>query len=150
MRHNQKICIVPTPHGVGGMVSFYERFKKELSRKNIEIASSIKDTPYQAILVIGGSRDLRALMEAKRKGVRIVQRLDGMNWIHRKKWIGLKHFIKAEYGNILLSYIRRKIASAVVYQSEFARQWWEHIYGKIDIFQQVIYNGIDLLSLIHI
>jgi len=144
MNMNQKICIVPTPHGVGGMVSFYERFKKELSRRNVEIATSVKDTPYKAILVIGGSKDLRTLVDAKRKGVRIVQRLDGMNWIHRKKWVGLKHFIKAEYGNFLLSYIRRKIATAVVYQSEFARQWWERIYGKLDIFQRVIYNGIDL------
>jgi hypothetical protein len=68
MNMNQKICIVPTPHGVGGMVSFYERFKKELSRRNVEIATSVKDTPYKAILVIGGSKDLRTLVDAKRKG----------------------------------------------------------------------------------
>lgn len=144
MMKNRRICVIPTPRGVGGMVSFYHRFKKELDRRNIEVTSSLRDKPYDAILVIGGSRYLLELARAHREGVRIIQRLDGMNWIHRRRWAGLKHYIKAEYGNYLLSFIRKRYAHGIIYQSEFARKWWENVYGKANADWKVIYNGVDL------
>ena len=141
---NNRICIVPTPKGVGGMVSFHARFYQELIQRGIEVVSSLKDKPYQAVLVIGGTRNILDLYQARQRGVRIVQRLDGMNWIQRIKWTGFKHFMKAELGNFILSIIRKKIASHLIYQSHFAMIWWEHVHGKTSVNHGVIYNGVNL------
>jgi glycosyltransferase involved in cell wall biosynthesis len=83
-------------------------------------------------------------LAGKTTGVRVVQRLDGMNWIHRKKRTGWRHFIRAEYGNFILSLIRSRLADQIIYQSEFSHQWWERVYGKSSIPWAVVHNGVDL------
>ena len=75
-----------------------------------------------------------------------MQRLNGMNWIHRIRRTGWRHFLRAEYGNLILATIRARLADHIVYQSEFARQWWERIYGPTRIPYSVIYNGVNLSS----
>jgi glycosyltransferase involved in cell wall biosynthesis len=67
-----------------------------------------------------------------------------MNWLHRVRRTGLRHFLRAEYGNWLLSLIRSRLVDRVVYQSEFARAWWERTYGPTPVPSRVIYNGVDL------
>ena len=97
--------------------------------------------------MIGGTRDLKGLWQARRRGIRIVQRLDGMNWLHRVtgfRKTGIRHFLRAEYGNGLLSLIRSRFANRIVYQSEFSRSWWERVHGRVSVEQRVIYNGVDL------
>jgi glycosyltransferase involved in cell wall biosynthesis len=139
-----RICLVPQVQGVGGMVSFQAKFSQGLRRRGIEISLDLADRPYDAVLVIGGTRDLGGLAAARRRGVPIVQRLNGMNWIQRKRRTGLRHFLRAEYGNFMLSLIRRRLASGIVYQSRFARDWWERVYGKTPVPDRVVYNGVDL------
>jgi len=73
-----------------------------------------------------------------------VQRLDGINWVHKKRNTGLKHYLRAEYGNLILSFIRSRIATHVIYQSEFSRKWWEDWYGKTGVPSSIVHNGIDL------
>jgi glycosyltransferase involved in cell wall biosynthesis len=126
------------------MVSFREKLVKGLAERGIAVASHLADTPYDAILVIGGTHDLLGLWRARRHGVRVVQRLDGMNWIHRKKPTGLRHYLRAEYGNFILSTIRSRLASQIIYQSEFSHQWWERAHGKSSIPWNVVHNGVDL------
>jgi glycosyltransferase involved in cell wall biosynthesis len=104
----------------------------------------LADTPYEAVLVIGGTRNLAGLWWVKRRGVPIIQRLDGMNWIHRKTRTGVRHYLRAEYGNFILSLIRARLADRLIYQSEFSRQWWERVYGKKDIPWKVVHNGVDI------
>ncbi len=126
------------------MVTFREKLVGGLTDRGISVTYDLVDKPYDAILVIGGTRDLTGLWQAKRNGVRIVQRLDGMNWIHRRRKTGWRHFLRAEYGNIILSLIRSQLANQIVYQSKFSRNWWERIYGTTNIPWQVVYNGVDL------
>jgi glycosyltransferase involved in cell wall biosynthesis len=126
------------------MVSFRGKLAKGLVKRGIGVSYDLVDTPYDAILVIGGTRNLPDLWRARRRGIRIVQRLDGMNWIHRHRRTGWLHFLRAEYGNIILSLIRARLANHIVYQSEFSRQWWERVYGKTRIPWQVVLNGVDL------
>jgi glycosyltransferase involved in cell wall biosynthesis len=94
-------------------------------------------------------------VSARRRGVRIVQRLDGMNWLHRLSpplgrsrpgmpRPGVRHYLRAEWGNLLLRLIRARLASQIVYQSEFSRSWWERQHGPTPVACQVIYNGVDL------
>ena len=60
-----------------------------------------------ALLVIAGTRDLGHLRRARKRGVRVVHRLDGINWLHRKHRTPLRVSIRAETGNLLLAFIRR-------------------------------------------
>lgn len=139
-----RICLVPNVHGVGGMVSFQKKFAAGLESRGIKISYDLDDLPYQAVLVIGGTRNIGGLLRAARRGVPIVQRLNGMNWLHRKLRTGIKHYIRSEYSNMLLSYIRRNIATSIIYQSNFAQSWWERVFKEANVPSQVIYNGVDL------
>jgi len=142
--HKSRICLVPKVSGVGGMVSFQEKLVKGLNERGIGVSYDLADTPYGAILVIGGMRNLLGLWRARRRGIRIVQRLNGMNWIHHKMRTGWRHYLRAEYGNIILSQIRSHLADHIVYQSEFSHRWWERIYGDGGIPWRVVFNGVDL------
>ena len=84
------------------------------------------------------------LTALKRKGIPIIQRLDGMNWIHRKRFTGLRHYFRSEVNNWILSEIRSRYANKVIYQSEFSRDWWNRVYGSKPTPNEVIYNGVDL------
>ena len=139
-----RIAIVPQVSGVGGMVSFRDRFTAGLESNGIQVLNSINDPALDAVLVIGGTRDLPGLLGAKRKGIRIVQRLNGMNWLHRHLKTGLRHTLRAEYGNWVLGTIRSRLVNRVVYQSEFARDWWERVHGPTPVPSTVVYNAVDL------
>lgn len=140
----RRVCLVPKLSGVGGMVSFQERLAGGLVRRGIEACFDLADKPYQAVLVIGGTRNLAGLLRAKRSGIPVVQRLDGMNWLHRLRRTGWRHYLRSEYGNFLLAFIRQRLAKRIVYQSTFSRQWWERCYGETRTPWQVVYNGVDL------
>jgi glycosyltransferase involved in cell wall biosynthesis len=140
----KRVCLVPRLTGVGGMVSFQAKLAAGLAQRGIEICFDLADRPYQAVLVIGGTRNLRGLWLSKRAGIPIWQRLNGMNWLHRLRRTGWRHFLRAEYGNWLLAFIRSRLASGIVYQSEFSRQWWERRYGATRVPWRVVYNGVDL------
>ena len=135
---------MPNLSGIGGMVSFREKLAEGLARRGIETCADLDDPSYEAVLVIGGTRNIGKLWRARRRGIPVVQRLDGMNWIHREQRTGLRHYLRAEYGNTLLSFIRTNLATKVIYQSEFSQNWWERVSGETRTPTQVIYNGVDL------
>jgi glycosyltransferase involved in cell wall biosynthesis len=139
-----RVCLLPKVSGVGGMVSFQGRLKVGLAQRGIEVCYDLRHKPYEAVLVIGGTRNLPGLWQTKRDGTPIVQRLNGMNWMHRLRSTGLHHYLKAEYGNLLLAIIRSRIADHVVYQSEFARRWWQQARGPVRAKETVLYNAVDL------
>ena len=138
-----KICIVPTVDGIGGGASFRNNFEAGLKARGVNVTHDPEDSP-DAILVIAGTKNIAPLVRARRRGVRIVQRLDGINWIHRKRNTGIRHFVRAEYGNFVLSLIRARVATRILYQSEFSHHWWEDWYGKPRAPFTIIHNGVDL------
>lgn len=140
---NNLICILPRVDGIGGTASFRLKFEQGLRARGVEVTYDLSASA-DAVLVIGGTRNLFQLWQARQRGQRIVQRLDGINWVHRKRNTGLKHYIRAEYGNFILSFIRRRIATGIIYQSDFSRNWWEDWYGKTRVPFTTIHNGIDL------
>jgi glycosyltransferase involved in cell wall biosynthesis len=125
------------------MASFRFKFEDGLRTRGIEVTHSLDDD-IDAILVIGGTRQLLPLWRAKQRWVPIVQRLDGVNWVQRVRWSGLRYTLRAEYGNALLAFIRNRVADRVIYQSEFIRGWWEDWYGVARVPAHVILNGVDL------
>lgn len=125
------------------MASFRGKFEAGLSQRGIEVTHNARET-CDAVLVIGGTRNLYPLWKQRQSGVRIVQRLDGINWIQRRRRTGLRHWLRAEYGNLILSFIRRRLAAHVVYQSDFTRKWWNDWYGQVESTSSVVHNGVDL------
>ena len=87
----ERVCVVPWLSGVGGMVSFRARLSEGLQRRGVQVTDRLEDEPYCSVLVIGGTRELPGLWRARRKGIPVVQRLNGMNWIHRLRRTGLRH-----------------------------------------------------------
>jgi len=85
------------------MVSFQAKLAAGLEKRGIQVCHGLGETPYEAVLVTGGTRDLPGLWRARHHGIRIVQRLDGINWIHRRRRGDWHHFLRAEYRNQVLA-----------------------------------------------
>ncbi len=137
------ICILPQKIASGGPGSFQSRLTRVLADRGYAVNHDALDPANSAILMIGGTRHLGLLKQASRNGVRIVQRLNGMNWVHRQARTGLKHYLRSEVNNWILSTIRG-MADQIVYQSQFSRQWWHKVYSQTQCPERVIYNGVDL------
>jgi glycosyltransferase involved in cell wall biosynthesis len=138
-----RICIVPRVEGRGGVTSFRLKFEDGLRARGVEITYDLSQH-VDAILVLAGTRHLFPLWKARQRGTRIVQRLDGINWVHRVRWAGLRYTVRAIYGNANLSFIRRRLTDHVIYQSQFIKRWWEDWYRPARVPSSVIINGVDL------
>ncbi|HEX9677121.1 MAG TPA: hypothetical protein VGA07_14190, partial [Anaerolineales bacterium] len=91
-----RICLVNPSGGVAGPASFQRRLAAGLTARGIGVAHGLDDEPYAAALVVGGIRQLAGLARVRRGGVRVLQRLDGINWLHRRLPTGLRHYLRAE------------------------------------------------------
>jgi glycosyltransferase involved in cell wall biosynthesis len=138
-----RICIVPRVEGPGGVTSFRLKFEQGLRARGLEVTNDSSE-PADALLVLAGTRHLLELRNARRRRIRIVQRLDGINWIHRIHWAGLRYSVRAMYGNRNLSLIRGRLADHVIYQSQFIKHWWEDWYRSARVPSSVILNAADL------
>ncbi len=138
-----RICIVPQVEGTGGVTSFRLKFENGLRARGVDVTYDLSE-PAEAVLVLAGTRHLLSLRRARQRGARIVQRLDGLNWVHRVRWAGLRYTVRAIYGNANLSFIRARLADHVIYQSQFIKHWWEEWYRPTFTPSSVILNGVDL------
>lgn len=137
------ICIVPRAEGLAGVASFRLKFENGLRARGVEVTYDLA-SPADAVLVLAGTRHLLPLWRARSRGGRIVQRLDGINWVQRARWAGLRYTLRAIYGNWNLAFIRSRLADHVIYQSQFIRRWWEEWYRPARVPSSVILNGVDL------
>jgi glycosyltransferase involved in cell wall biosynthesis len=138
------ICILPQLKGLGGPASFAARLTAALQGRGYHVVSDPLLPGVRALLIMGGTRRLDLVWRARQRGVRIVQRLNGMNWVHRKLPTGFRHYLKAESSNWILSTTRRFLAQRIIYQSRFTQDWWQTVYGGVSAASRVIYNGVDL------
>ncbi len=139
-----RICIIPKATNTGGVTSFQGKLRQGLSRRGVDVCDNLAETGIDAVLLTGGVRDLPGLLRARRRGARLVQRLDGINWLHRRLRTGPRHFLRAEYGNRLLAFLRSRLVDRLVYQSEFVQGWWRDWFGQERVPATVIHNGVDL------
>lgn len=146
MNRADKLCLgmLPRTHGVGGMVSFQAKLEAGLTERGIAVTYDLEKADYDSVLLVGATRKLGLLHKIQRRGIPILQRLDGINWIHRKRATGLRHYLRAEVANLLLAAIRRRYASGIVYQSRFVESWWEQKFGMASAPKMVVHNGVDL------
>ena len=112
--------------------------------RGVDVCYDLAEQPYDAVLVIAGTRHLLPLWKVRRGGVHVVHRLDGLNWLHRRRRTSLRLFLRSEINNRIVASIRRYLADRVVYQSQFVHDWWEGWYGATRIPWRVIHNAVDL------
>ena len=140
----KRICIYPRVESMGGVGSFRIKFAQGLESRDIEVSYDLDDPHMDLILLLAGTKNLGGLQRARQRGVPIIQRLDGVNWVQRVRWTGFRYHLRAEYGNAALAFIRRYFADGVVYQSAFTQSWWEDWYGETRVPKTVIHNAVDL------
>lgn len=139
-----QICLVPRLGGLGGTASFQAKFIQGLQSRQIPYSFDLNDRKNTAVLVIGGTSQVGQLRRARRRGVRVVQRLNGLNWLHKVEKTPLLFTLKSERNNRLLAFIRRRLADRIVYQSNFSQSWWNRVFGPHSIPSTIVYNGVDL------
>ncbi len=138
------ICMLPRLQGIGGPSSFQSRMRAGLEKEGIETHHDPLRQGTDAILVIAGTRHIDKLWLAHKRGIRIVQRLNGINWTQRRVFTGIRHFLRAEIYNVMMAIIRRSLADEIVYQSKFTQAWWSEQYGTLKKPCSIIYNGVNL------
>jgi glycosyltransferase involved in cell wall biosynthesis len=138
-----RICLIPKA-GRGGPASFQTRLAAELSARGVETTFDPNTRPLDAVLIFAGTKSLLPLWQCRREGIRIVQRLDGINWLHRAHSRGPAYALRAEALNLQLRLIRARLSDRVIYQSEFVRGWWERWFGTATAPARVIHNGVPL------
>jgi glycosyltransferase involved in cell wall biosynthesis len=144
MSRPRRLCLVARIPGVAGPASFQRRLASGLAARGIEVSYSLRDHPYDAVLVNGGTRTLAGLTRAKRMGIPVLQRLDGINWIHRKLHTGARHYLRSEMANMIMAWTRRRLADHIVYQSHFVEEWWDRERGRAVVPTSVVHNGVPL------
>lgn len=138
------IAVLPKLEGLAGPASFYGRFTKTVRERGFSVHNDPAAPGVDAVLVIAGTKHIPQLWRAKRRGIRIVQRLDNINWQHKHMRTSIYHYVRSEIGNVIMQTIRRNLADHIVYQSHFAREWWLDVYGSTGKPFDIIYNGVDL------
>jgi glycosyltransferase involved in cell wall biosynthesis len=139
--------IIGLPHpppAVGGAGSFQLRITTALKEKGHTVVYPEDMICPDVILIVGGTIRLDWIHYCKRRGARVVQRLDGLNWRHKVTWNGFRYLIMSQIRNKILVYIRNQLADEVVYQSEFIQKWWHKVHGLANGCERIIYNAVDL------
>lgn len=132
------------PQKEGGPGSFQERLETVFLKTGWEILYQDSKKKPDAVLVVGGTRKLGWLIKQRIRGVPVIYRLDGINWIHRKTNVSVKKWLLNETRNLLFQIIRSFIATHIIYQSTFVRDWWNKKGWRTTAGYTVIHNGVDI------
>lgn len=131
---------------IGGPGTFQSRMIDALGKRGHRAVFPEDQVIPDLILVVAGTAKLGWLRRCKRRGAKIVHRLDGINWQHRllRYPDPLWHRMLMESRNWMMVWIRNRFADRVIYQSIFTQDWWHARYGKAAVPEFQIYNGTDL------
>jgi glycosyltransferase involved in cell wall biosynthesis len=142
----RRVCIPGRLAGAGGPASFQQKLTAGMVPRGIEVTYDLSNGPYDAVLVINSTRHLTQLRHCRKKGIRIIQRLGGINWLHRHLSVSINGYILAEIRNWMMRATRYFLADHITYQSRFVKEWWERAFGVPLVPSNVIYNGVDLTT----
>ncbi len=140
------ICLVPEVQSLGGPRTFQRNLIDWSERTGlVEFTFDADRKDIDAFLLIGGPKKyLMKLIRARMKGIPVIHRLNGINWIHHRVKLGLKYSLHAEFANLAIAFYRRCVCSRIVYQSPFCKRRWNNRYGSTVKPSKIIYNGTDL------
>ena len=105
----KSICLVPKAASLGGPRTFQQNLIAWAEQsEEVEVHFDADREDIDAFLVIGGPKKyLGRLLKARRQGIPVVQRLNGMNWIHRRRKTGLVYYLHSEAANLAIAFFRR-------------------------------------------
>jgi len=129
------------PSQEGGPGTFQSNLENFLKKKGCQIVYPWEDISPDIILVVAGTKRIIWLILNKLKGKRIIHRLDGINWKHKKMKVSSFFFLKSIIQNLLMNFIRSFLADHVVYQSKFVKEWWSNEFGDLSKPSSIIVNG---------
>ena len=130
-----KVCIPFEGRGVGGPSTFVGKLGRALRARGHVIAPGLTHDCDVLLAIVSAPMSL--LIRAKRYGVPIVQRLDGIYYsaVSGWRWPILDLPIWTTY---------RFFADWVVYQSDYSQRMCEHFFGPTPCPTSVVRNGVDL------
>lgn len=134
----------PHPPGAGGPGRFQDRFEQQLKKSGWQVLYPDRPQTPKLVFIVGGTKKIFWLLKKKLKRIPIVLRLDGINWLHRKKQVSLRDYVRAEIFNVVIKFIHACIADKVIYQSHFVKEWWDKAGWKKHKSYRIIYNGIEI------
>ncbi len=134
------ICFPHQPSPVGGPGTFQTNIESFLIKNGHQVVYSDTKLRPDLIFVVAGTRKILWLFHMKLKGVKILHRLDGMNWKFKYEKLPLSNKLKQILQNFLIFLIRNFLADHIIYQSKFIESWWTKEYGKKDN-NTIIVNG---------
>lgn len=121
---------------IGGTSTFARKFKEGMEAAGHEV--TFEWTPDYDVLFLIVQCPLKYLLDAKRRGKKIVQRLDGTYYWSVSGW-------KFPLMNAKAAYIRHFFTDFTIYQSEYSQDCANRFLGrKWHDPSAIIYNGVDL------
>ena len=136
--------VFPHPPGAGGPGSFQSRFENQLKVKGHAVCYKGSKIRPDLVFVVGGTRNLIWLAWMRLRGIPVLYRLDGIGWLHKKRKTSLKYYCTAECRNALSKAIHGFLASKIVYQSQFVKDWWDKSGWRKRKHTSIIHNGVTI------
>ncbi len=126
---------------IGGTSTFARKFKAGMEAAGHTVTYDY--TPDYDVLFLIVQCPLKYLIDAKRRGKKIVQRLDGTYYWSVSGW-------KFPLMNAKATYIRQFFTDYTIYQSKYSQDCANRFLGKKRRDRHsVIYNGVDLSQFSH-
>ncbi|GAB4274524.1 MAG: hypothetical protein Kow0080_23020 [Candidatus Promineifilaceae bacterium] len=129
-----EICIPYQPSSSGGPSTFYRNLTRSLQARGV-IVTAVPTPRTTALLAIIYAHP-RLLLRAKRLGIPIIQRLDGVHYPAASGWKSIRYNLP-----IWLNY--RLFSRHIIFQSQYSRRQCLHFLGPHRAAEHIIYNGVD-------
>ena len=130
-----KVCIPFAGRTIGGPSTFAQKLGQGLTARGVGVVDACSEDCDVLLAIV--SAPLRELLKAKRWGIPIVQRLDGVYYPAVSGWRWWIYDVP-----IWLTY--RFFADWVVFQSEYSLRMCVHFLGTPRSPSSTVYNGVDL------
>lgn len=133
-----KVCIPFTAGDIGGTSIFMRKFVKGLEGKGIEVTTTVDDDYDLTLVIADYSRSFDGtVLEKKKKGVKVVQRLDGVMTFATSRFL-------FPVQNYRMKYVLHNIADYIIYQSRYCKFLCDRYLGKPKCPWSIVYNGVDI------
>lgn len=139
-----KVVFPHKPDSTGGPGTFQNLISDCLRNEGADILPHSSEEIADFVFVIGGTKKIGWLRKQKRKGAKVLHRLDGMKWRHWVEKSTIKHKVLFSFQNRMTALIRSRFADLIVYQSSFVENWWNERFGTPQAHSEIIPNGTDL------
>ncbi len=121
---------------IGGTSTFARKFQSGMEAVGHRVV--FEYTPDYDVLFLIVQCPFKYLIDAKRRGKKIVQRLDGTYYWTVSGW-------KFPLMNFKAAYIRHLFTDVTIYQSKYSQECANRFLGpKVHDRHTIIYNGVDL------